>query len=160
MSLNPVKLIKKEPVKKFEIIEESPNLKIKIFGKSPREIFHNALYAMAYVQSPSLIEPSTVDKLISAFRGKKLAEEIVIEGMDYQTLLIDFLEQALELSDEKNFLFFEPKFNEFSEQKLVGRLIGVKFENLERPIKDINYENIDVKEVEPGKWEAIIVFEL
>ena len=50
----------KEPPRRFEVMEEAANLKLRIFGSSPRDLFKNALYAMGFTQKPEFVEQSTV----------------------------------------------------------------------------------------------------
>ena len=145
--------------KRFEVVQENPDVRIKVFGASPKEIFSNSLLAMAHVQKPSVLEPSTVGKILGTIRLRNTSETILVESMDYETLLIDFLEQALELSDEKGAVFSEIKFKELSEQKLFGKLYGVKA-NLDKDIKSVVFDEMYLKNLEDGNWEALLVFEV
>lgn len=161
-SLNPIKLIKNEPSAAFLLVSERPDLRFKVFGSSPEDVFRNSLLAMASFQGPEIIEQSTVGKIINTLthRRKKITVEIMLESMDYNTLLIDFLDRVLAVSDEKNAVFYEIKFKEFSEQKLFARLIGSKVDTFRIQIKEVSYQEIKIEKVLPNKWEALLVFEV
>ncbi|MFN7088600.1 MAG: archease [Candidatus Paceibacteria bacterium] len=152
--------MRKERTKRFEILEHTADLRLKVFGSSPMELFRNALYAMAYVQKPEVLEQTTVGRLIGHLRGRGVTEDVSIESMDYNTLLVDFLSEVLSHSDAHNAVFFDIKFNEFSELKAEGKIYGVKVDEFKEDIKAVTYHEVDVKEVEPGKWESLLVFDI
>ena len=154
------KYIKKEKQKRFEVLEQTADLRFKIFGSSPKEVFKNAVYAMGYVQKPEVVEQSAVGALIGHLRGRRISEDFVIESMDYNTLLVDFLSEILSRSDAHNAVFFDVKFSEFSELKIGGRLYGVKVDDFSKNIKAVAYHEVDVKENELGKWESSLVFDV
>ena len=149
-----------EKVKKFEVLEQSPDLKLKVFGSSPKELFKNALYVLGYTQKPELVEQSAVGALIRRLRGKRVTEYFLIESMDYNTLLVDFLSDVLSRSDSQNAVFFDVKFTSFSENKIEGRIYGVKVDDFSKNVKAVAYHEIDLKEVEPGKWESLLVLDI
>ena len=150
----------KEKMKRFEILEERPSIRLKVFGSSPKELFQNALYAMAYVQKPEILEQSAVGRLIGVVRGRRVSDEISLESMDYSTLLVDFLGGVLSRSENHNAVFFETKFKELSELKAEGCLYGVKVADFSKNIKSIAFHEVEVKEVQPGKWECLLVFDI
>lgn len=150
----------KEPSKKFEILEQTPDIKLKVFGSSPKELFKNTLYAMGYIQKPEAVEQSTVGKIIGTIRGKRVSEDFLIESMDYNTLLIDFLAEVLSISDSHNAVFFDVKFKDFSELKIEGKIYGVKVDDFSQSIKEAAYSDVDIKEAEPGKWESLLTLDI
>lgn len=80
----------KEISKKFELLDHATGVRVKVFGSSPKELFMNALYAMASLQKQEAADTGTVGKLIGKIRGRKIGTEVFIESMDYDTLLVDF----------------------------------------------------------------------
>ena len=153
------KYIKKERPKRFEVLEQAADLRFKIFGSSPKEIFKNAVYAMGYAQKPEIVEQGAVGALIGRLRGRRVSEDFLIESMDYNTLLVDFLSEILSRSDAHNAVFFDVKFSEFSELKIGGRIYGIKVDDFSKNIKAVVYHEVDVKENEPGEWESSLVFD-
>ena len=146
--------------KKFEVLEHTADLRLKVFGSSPKELFKNALYALGYTQKPEIVEQSPVGRIIGTIRGRRVNEDFLIESMDYNTLLVDFLSEILSRSDALDAVFFDAKFKEFSELKMAGRIYGVKVSDFSQDIKAVTYHETDVKEVEPGKWETLLVFDI
>lgn len=150
----------KEKTKKFEVIEEAANLRLRIFGSSARDLFKNALFAMGLVQKPEVVEQSTVGKLIGRLRGKQVSEDFLIESMDYNTLLVDFLSDVLSRADIHNAVFFNVEFNTFSENKIEGKIYGVKIDEFNKNIKSIVYHEVDIKETEANKWESLLTLDI
>lgn len=146
--------------KRFEVLEHTADTRLKVFGSSAKELFKNALYALGYTQKPQIVEQSAVGALIGRLRGRRISEDIFIESMDYNTLLVDFLSEVLSRSDALNTVFFDVKFKEFSELKIEGKIYGVKVDNFSEDIKAVTYHEVDVKEIEPRKWESLLVFDI
>ncbi len=147
-------------MKKFEVLEEGASIKLKVFGSSPKELFQNALQAMAYVQKPEVLAQTAVGKLIGVVRGRRVSEDVFFKSMDYSTLLVDFLTDVLSRSDNHNAVFFDGRFKELSELKAAGRIYGVKVADFDKNIKAVSFHEVEVKEVGPGKWEGILVFDV
>jgi len=150
----------KKKIEKFEVLEHTPDLKLRIFGSSPEELFRNALYALGFAQKPEVVEQSAVGALIGRLRGRRVSRDFSIESMDYNTLLVDFLSEILSGSDAQNAVFFAVKFRVFSENKIAGRIYGVKVGDFSKNVKAVAYHEVDVKEVEPGRWESALVFDI
>lgn len=146
--------------KKFEVLEQGPDLKLKVFGSSPKELFKNALYVLGHTQKPEMTEQSAVGALIGRLRGRRISEDFLIESMDYNTLLVDFLSDVLSRSDSQNAVFFDVKFTVFSENKIEGRIYGVKVDDFSKNVKAVAYHEVDIKEVEPGNWESLLVLDI
>lgn len=155
-----MKLKIKQSRGKFEILEHAPDIKLKVFGSSPKELFTNALYAMGYVQKPEVVEQSTVGRIIGTIRGKRVSEDFLIESMDYNTLLVDFLAEVLSISDSHDAVFFDAKFKSFSEFKIEGKIYGVKVDDFSQGVKGVTYHEVEVKEAEPGQWESLLVLDI
>lgn len=150
----------REKTKRFEVLEHTADIRLKIFGSSPKELFKNALYALGRTQKPEIVEQSAVGALIGRLRGRRITEDFSIESMDYNTLLVDFLGEVLSHSDTQNAIFFDVVFKEFSELRASGRIYGVKVDDFSEDIKAVTYHEVDVKEVERGKWESLLVFDI
>lgn len=149
-----------EKEKKFEVLEDAADLRLKVFGSSAKELFKNALYALGYTQKPEVVEQSAVGRIIGTIRGRRISEDFLIESMDYNTLLVDFLSDVLSSSDSQNAVFFDVKFTAFSENKVEGKIYGIKVDDFTEDIKAVTYHEIDIREVEPGKWESSLVFDI
>lgn len=139
--------------KQFEILEHTADLRIKAFGKSKEELFKNALKGMASVLKEEVKRPK--NSLAPVER------DIVLESPDTDTLLVDFLSEALSLGDANQEVYFDANFNVFVDNRLEGKLVGVKIvEEFDEDIKAVTYHEVNVKQVPDGTYEAILVFDI
>ena len=134
--------------KKYQILEHISDLKIRVFGKTKEELFLNALLGMAENQKPEI-------------KGKqKTKRQIKIESLDLPALLVDFLGEALYLSQVNKEVYFDASFKNFSNTELRGELIGQKVERFGEDIKAVTYYGLDIHQRKDGSWEAIILFDI
>jgi len=136
-------------VLKYEILEHTADLKIRVFGKTKEELFKNALLAMAEELKPEIDFSMPTQK-----------ETIKIKSPDLGALLVDFLSEVLYLSQTKKEIYNDVKFSRFSDTELVGELRGAVAVSFGEDIKAVTYHNLEVKEVEKGKWEAVVLFDI
>lgn len=137
--------------KKYEVIENDDNVVIKAFGSSPKELFSNIVSALASFQKPA-------PRL--AVIKTKTKVPLFIESMDLNTMLVDFLEEILYLNESEQHVFHDVKFSKFDENKIEGRLLGLKVENFDNYVKGVNFEKSNIKQVSSKKWEAEVVLDL
>jgi SHS2 domain-containing protein len=134
---------------KYQILEHPADLKVKVFGKNQKELFSNCLFAMS-----ECLEPKVQKKLNS-----KVSRDIEINSLDSLTLLVDFLSEALYLSQTHKEVYLKAKFSFFSKAELKGKLIGRKAEVFGEEIKGVTYHSLDIAR-KKGRWEAILVFDI
>ena len=166
----------------YEILEHTADLKIKAFGKNLPELFSNALKGMfgevksqkskvgqitnkAYereVKSQKLKVGQITNKAYEReVKSQKLKVErkVKIKSSDLESLLVDFLSEALYLSDINNEAYFEAKFDKFTKTELSGAIKGVKIKGFREEIKAVTYHGLKIEKVD-GHWEAIVLFDI
>ena len=124
---------------KYEILEHKADLKIKVFGKTKEELFKNALSAMTESQKGENF-------------GDRVKRKIKIQSVDLVDLLVDFLSEALYLSQVKKEIYSDVKFKKFSDIGIEGELIGQKIERFGEDIKAVTYHNLNIIERENRIW--------
>jgi SHS2 domain-containing protein len=133
---------------KYEILEHRADLKIRIFGKSKEEIFSNALLAMNEAMRIEIRKPEETSK-----------RAIKIESADPQSLLVDFLNEVLYLS-QVNKEVYEVIFKKLLDKEIEGELIGKKVEKFSEDIKAATYHDLEIKQEKAGNWQAVILFDI
>lgn len=133
-------------MKEFKILPHLADLKISVFGKSRKELFENALKAMFSLAGYQ-------------GKGKEIKRKIKINSFDFPSLLVDFLNEALSLSEIKKELYLKIKISLLSENSLEGILFGRKLKKRGILIKGVTYHNLEIKK-EKGKFKAIILFDI
>ena len=135
-------------MKKYEILEHKADLKIRTFGKDKKELFSNMLLAMAESQKPEI-------------KGKqKNKRQIKIKSLDLAALLVDYLSEALYLSQVNKEIYFDINFKKFSNTEIEGELIGQKVARFGEDIKAVTYHSLDIHQKKDKTWEATILFDI
>jgi len=134
-------------MRKFEILEHKADLKIRAFGKTKEELFLNILKGMMESMKPEGLEA-----------GEK--RKIEIKSLDLKSLLVDFLSEALYLSQVNKEVYFEAKFKKFTDSELEGELIGQKVESFGEDIKAVTYHSLDIHQEKDGTWQATVLFDI
>ncbi len=127
----------------FEMIPHTADLKLRVYGKSLPELFRNALIGM--FQSLKPVAPDC------SYQNGRLV---------CQALTIDFLSQALYLSDVHNEIYLDVEFSVFGPKDLVGVFKGVSITGMEESeIKAVTYHDLAIRQ-ENGVWHTDIVFDI
>ncbi len=150
-------------MKKYEVLENIADLKLKIFGQTKEELFRNALSAMLENQGPEMIN------------SDKIQREIKIKSLDLFSLLVDFLNEALYLSQTNKETYFDIKFKKFTEAEgeedksssspfaaaweIEAELFGQKVARFGEDIKAATHHSLEIQQKKEKRWEAIILFD-
>ena len=134
-------------MKKYEILEHKADLKIRAFGKTKEEVFLNMLLAMTENQRPEILP-------------EKVKKEIKISSPELSSLLVDFLSEALYLTQVNKEIYNNVKYKKFTDTELKAELIGQKVERFGEDIKAVTYHNLNIRQREDGIWEATILFDI
>ena len=133
--------------KKYEILEHTADLKIRVFGKTKEELFLNSLLAMAESMKPE------VEK------GAEVRRKIKVKSADLPALLVDFLSEVLYLVQTNKEIYRDVKFKKFTDTKIEAELFGQKVERFGEDIKAVTYHNLEIKQ-SGNIWEATILFDI
>jgi len=134
-------------VKKFEILEHKADLKIRAFGKDKKELFLNALRGM-------------VDSQKGEGLKRQVKRKIKIKSLDLAALLVDFLSEALYLSQVNKEIYKNLEFKKFSDTRIEGELIGQKVGRFGEDIKAVTYHDLDIRQRKDRAWEATLLFDI
>jgi len=135
-------------VKKYETLEHKADLKIRAFGKTKEELFLNMLFGMAESQKAELKTK------------ERTKREVKIKSLDSATLLVDFLNEVLYLSQVNKEVYPKAEFDKFTDTEIKGKLIGQKVERFGEDIKAVTYHGLDIRQLKDKTWEAIVLFDI
>ena len=149
-------------MKDFEIIPHTADLKIRVYGKTLKELFANALIAM--FQS---IKPINTEYNKCSYKNEKLVcreltikHNIELRSTESELLLVDFLSEALCLSDINNEAYLNLEVHELNETFIKATLLGIKIKGFEvAEIKAVTYHDLNIK-FEEGYFVTDIVFDI
>ena len=139
--------------KGFEILTEITDVRMRVWGKTIKELFGNALAGVAFYLIP---DTETLTR-----GGRKIKETIRVEAPDLNSLMIEFLSEVVARSDIHDVVFNAMTFKEFGENFLEGELIGVHTAGFEKDIKAVAYDEVDIKKnPDTGFFETVLVFDV
>jgi len=134
-------------MKRYEVLEHTADLKIRAFGKTKEELFESSLFAMTEEMRPEVEE-------------KEIKREIKIQSADLSALLVDFLNEALYLSQVNKEAYFKVKFDKFSETEVEAVLFGQKIERFCEDIKAVTHHGLDIRQKKDGTFKATVLFDI
>ncbi len=132
----------------FEFLPHTADLRIRAWGKTLEELFENSLLGMA----------EYMKKGAGSLAGRA-ARPVDDAGGDYTILLVNFLSSALTLADTHNEVYSRVNFEEFSETRLKGTLLGAAVDEFDEDIKAVTYHGAEIKKTDDG-YEAIIIYDI
>lgn len=145
--------------KDFELIEHTADLKIRVYGSSLQKLFIHALQGMFQAIRP--IAPSCSylnDRLVCKELPKK--HLIEVSSPDSEALLVDFLSEALYLSDCYNEAYLDAVIEKLTNTSIKAQVCGIEVEGFEVvEIKAVTYHDLIIKQVD-NHWQVDIVFDI
>lgn len=138
-------------MKKYELIDHTADIGVKVRGKSVGELFENAAYAM-------------FDLIADLDRVKKREVlEVEIEGEGMDELLADWLRELLYKFNGERHLLKDFKIEEIDQKSLKARVRGEKLDlsrhSLKMEIKAVTYYGLEIKRTSEG-WQAQVIFDV
>lgn len=143
----------------FELLPHTADIKLRIYGTTLKQLFAHAVIGMFQVIGPQAAGcQKKGDRLVCD--RLPIKREIKLEGSDLPTLLVDFLSDALCLSDTYNEAYLDAQIVSVTPKAVHGFLMGTSitgFEHVE--IKGVTYHDLRLEKVN-GSWEAEVVFDI
>jgi len=133
---------------KFEFLNHPIDLKIKAYGKDLPSLFKNAALGMM-----TYLYPRHVD-----IEEHETKAKIRLKAKDEKELLIDWLEEILELSNEKDVCYNDFDIKKLNEEELTATIWGRRVKSKENIKSIIKSETDLIQELEG--YSIIIIFDL
>lgn len=135
-------------MKRYEILEHKADFKIRVFGKSKKELFLNAVSGMAAGLQPKLSNQ------------KSVIRKVKVSSVDLGALLVDFLSEALYLIQTNREVYDGVNFTRLTDDELIADLYGKKVERFGQDIKAVTHHDLTVGRDKNGIWQAVILFDI
>ena len=135
----------------FELIEHTADIGVRAFGATREEVFENAAAGMF--------------SIITDTAGVREQEcvEMRLEAGDLETLLVEWLNELLYLSDSRGLLFERFEIRKLGETYLEASACGEQADSerheLKTDIKAATYHMLKVTET-PNGWQAEVIFDI
>jgi len=146
-------------MKDFELLPHTADIKLRVYGASLEELFRHALQGMFQSISPQseyCVEKQ--DRLVCQKLTRQ--HEVEVRSADQELLLVDFLSEALYLSDIHNEAYFDLDIHTLTHEHVKATVKGVPITGFEVvEIKAVTYNDLKV-EYKDGIWQADVVFDI
>ena len=126
-------------------IEHTADRAFRVRGRDLRELFVNAADALLRIQRQR------------ASKTSDLTREVIIEGFDRETLLVNWLNEILFLQEVHNETFTRAEILAISHKHLKAQLHGQKGRQARRLIKAVTFHGLRVRETKIGLEAEIVV---
>jgi len=134
----------------FEILPHTADLRLKISGDSPEELFRAAVIGMGSVIKRDACDAGKINK----------KKNVSLRSADRTALLVDFLSEVLTASQTDKIVFCDASFEKLTETELIGEIKGTTVDEFDEDIKAVTYHEADVQKNERGQWETVIIFDI
>jgi SHS2 domain-containing protein len=130
----------------FEEVAHTADLEIKAWGENLNDLFVSAVEGMFHLSGIDEYEEGISD----------VTETITLEAMDYEGLLILFLEELLYRLTEDYMLFKVQKLKVSDNFSLKASLRGTQIKSYQRDIKAVTYHRLNIQETDQGYFVNIV----
>lgn len=144
---------------RYTLIEHTADLAYMAYGKCVEELFENAAYALFDVYTDLSRVKENIEKPIHI----QIKTDTITADIDYEQLLVRWLNELLYLSEVEDLLFKRFKIEDLSVGELRAFACGEKFSPdrhvILTPLKAVTYHRIEVVK-EPDGWHARVIVDL
>jgi len=138
-------------MKKWERLPHTADIQIRVYGDTVKELFECSLQAMFEVLGPIRRHEKKESMVEHSFH---------IMAHDAESLMVDFLSEALYLSEKHGESYDLCVIDIFRPWEILARVRGFAIEGFESgEIKAVTYHQLKVIERD-GLWQADIVFDV
>jgi SHS2 domain-containing protein len=132
---------------RYEQLEHTADLALRIYGRTLRELFANAAFAM-FSQLTDLQQTVSL-----------LQREVEVEGIDYESLLVNWLNELLYLQDTRHEAYATFEIHRLSRRRLQATVRGTRTEDIHGIIKAATYHDLTIGRAGKG-YLATVVFDV
>jgi SHS2 domain-containing protein len=135
------------PSFRFEEVEHTADLALKVYGHSLKEVFINAacgLFSlMANLEGLEGLEPT-------------ISREISLESLDYEALLVDWLNELLYLHEVEEEIYTRFEIKALSPTALSAIIWGAKMTASKLTVKAATFHDLEIRETEAGYLTTVV----
>jgi SHS2 domain-containing protein len=132
---------------RFEEIEHTADIAIRVWGRDLAELFANAAYGMAH----QMADVDTVERTIE--------HAVELQAYDAETLLVAWLGELLYLAERDGAVFTEFDRLDVAPTRLQATVRGGPAPGHQRHIKAVTFSGLEIVQTDAG-FETTIVFDV
>jgi SHS2 domain-containing protein len=137
--------------KRYEEIPHTADWSFRAYGRELKELFENAAYAIFAMEGT--LPPD------AATRVPEVTRNVETDGIDYESVLVNWLNELLYFQDTRQETFFRFQIDELSPQSLRARVYGRSKANIEKLVKAATFHDLKIERTPEG-WQAVVVVDV
>ena len=132
---------------RFEEIEHTADVAIRVWGRDLAELFANAAYGMAC----QLADPGKVEQTVE--------QSVELNAYDVETLLVSWLGELLYLGEREECVFTDFDLLEVTPTRLWATIRGGSIHEHQRHIKAVTFSDMEIVQTGEG-YQTVVVFDV
>ena len=146
--------------KDFQQLPHTADIAIRVYGDTLADLFRNALIGMFQVVRP-IVPSCRVEGDRVVCNKLPVRREVAVDAHDVESLLVDFLSEALYLSDIHNEAYLDAQITVRDDKKHIeATLHGIGVDGFEAAeLKAVTYHDLVVEQTAQG-WQVVVVFDI
>lgn len=137
--------------KRYEEIPHTADWSFRAYGRNLNELFENAAYAMFALEGAIPPDAET--------RMPEVTRDVEASGVDYESVLVNWLNELLYLQDTRQETFFRFQVDDLTPELLRARVYGRSNANIEKLVKAATFHDLKIEQT-PGGWQAVLVVDV
>jgi SHS2 domain-containing protein len=139
------------PAKKYEFLEHTADICVKVYGRDLKELFQNAAEVLFAIMAERKPGGPAERKTLSIEKSAENLEE----------LLITWLNELISLSDSRDLIFEGFNIKELTDNKIKADLTGKARGGfrIKTEVKAATYHELKIEKTEYG-WQAQVIFDV
>lgn len=137
--------------KRYEEIPHTADWSFRAYGRDLNELFENAAYAMFALEGAIPLDAET--------RMPEVTRAVEVSGVDYESVLVNWLNELLYLQDTHQETFFRFQVDDLSPESLRARVYGRSNANIDKLVKAATFHDLKIEQT-PGGWQAVLVVDV
>lgn len=137
-------------MRKYELLPHTADTRLYVEADTLEELFKGALNGLADIMKKGSCDIKVETK----------SKVIKIDSLDLTSLLIDFLSEVLQYSQEEGSVYCRVKILKIENNSLEAEIYGREADGFDEDVKAVTYHEAEIKKNERGNWEVVIVFDI
>lgn len=133
---------------KYEILPHTADLSVRASGDSKEELVRSVLRGMFEAAEPDFGEGAAPERRFS------------VVSADFETLLVDLLNEAIAFSCMYHEAYDDVRFSVFSDTEAEGVFIGRPVTRFGTELKAATFHDLQVAQNDQGLWETTVTFDV
>ncbi len=134
--------------KRFEELQHTADWSFRAYGRDLTDLFANAAHALFALEGAS-----------SRASVPGTQRDTRVEGIDYESLLVNWLNELLFLQEEHREVYDSFTISRLAPTELVAQIVGKPREKMDKIIKAATFHNLKIEQTKDG-WQATLVVDV